>query len=226
MEINQIQEYYKSIKFWNNYLNIPEVFTLTVKVSHYISIYHYKFHRSDQKQSVSEKEIKDIENIYKRCNQLLETKYGGSSYTSDLIHIQISKSVLLLFFGKAGAKKSTEELESLLTTYQQLSFLGSIDAIYVTLMCGYFTQKNYLKCIETFNRYTKLMKGKTIYEDNDIMIHAYYYTAQWINNRRNQYAKKLEDLFKKTLTNNLFDDGKKTITEFVNYYKIPVSITS
>lgn len=53
------------------------------------------------------------------------------------------------------------------------------------------------------------MKGKPIYEDNDITIHAYYYTAQWINNGRNQYAKKLEDLFLKKLENKLFEDGRK-----------------
>lgn len=144
MEMSQVrEEYYKSVKFWNNYLNIPEVFTLTVKVSYYISIYHYKFHRTEQKEILSEKEMKDVQNIYERCTELLKKKYVGSNYLNDLIHIQISKSVLLLFFGKEGTKKSIEELESLLTTYQQLSFLGSMDPCnsYVWI----FTQKNYLK---------------------------------------------------------------------------------
>ena len=93
-------------------------------------------------------------------------------------------------------------------------------------MIGYFTIDDYRMCVETYKRYIKLAKGRVVNSENDIEIHTYYYTSQWLLNERNQYLNKLEENYNRAGQHNSRNVLQQTILELVNYFKIPVSFVS
>jgi hypothetical protein len=112
------------------------------------------------------------------------------------------------------------ELEALLINYQQINFKAATDSIFLCLMVGYFSIKDYEKCVTTFKRYLKSVRGKLSYEGNHIKIHAYYYLAQWLSTKSKQYPAKLEALLNKYGSSG----SQRTIWELAAYFKLPIEI--
>jgi hypothetical protein len=93
------------------------------------------------------------------------------------------------------------------------------------LCIGFFSTGDFKKLEETFHRYNKLVKDNPLSEDNDIMIHAYYYMAQWIRTNRGQYIQKLNAEIERTTSNlQLFGETKIAIQSIMDYYKIPIEL--
>ncbi len=130
----------------------------------------------------------------------------------------------MLLGSKADVKKSVELLEDTLISYQQISFQKFLDAIFVSLIIGYFTLEKLDEVMDTFKRYRKLTHDITPNEENDITICAFYYATQWIKSRKKQYADKLEHTLERSRTNDLYITTTEAIEELIKYYNIPCQI--
>lgn len=222
--LNELLEHYKQVKFWQNYLPAPMLFAITAKTSFYLSAYHYHLHRNDYKNCVPDRDMRDIEELCKTCSDILANKDWETHYKNDLINLRLVYASLLMLKGGSFIKDGATELESMLITYQQLNISGTIDSIFICLMIAYFSTKQYDKCVETFKRYLKIIRGKPVYEDNDMGIHTYYYLGQWLRFQRRQYLQKLEDNYQKSLSKNIYSEPRKAMEELIRYFELPIAI--
>ena len=219
-DIEELTKHYSSVKFWKNYLNIPQILALTIKSSHYISAYHYQIHRKDYYNIITEKDLKDIHGLIVQCENFMSHKELEKHYKNDFINIKLNYCALLTLAGGENIKKAILELEGLLVAYQQINLMGTIDSIFVILMIGYFSLKDYDKCADTYKRYKYIVKDKSPYEDNDIGIHTYYYLSKWLETNRQQYIVKLRANYQRTFANQVYQEPKRAMEEFAKYFKL------
>ncbi len=218
-----MEKYSSKIAYWNHYLNIPQMYVLTGKASYYMTKYHHLLPKSEYSKLVVSQDLKDLKGLIKSCEELLSKNDWRVHYQKEYLHLVVTHSVLLMISDKGYINTSNEQLEQLLTTYQQVNITGSIDTIFVVLSIGYFAQGNFVKLEESFHRYIKLIKKKPLYEDNDIVIHVYYYLGQWLRHKRKQYIEKLMVQYNRTLADPvLFADTHHSIIELVKMYGVPI----
>jgi hypothetical protein len=217
----ELTRHYSSVKFWKNYLNMPQIFSIAVQATRFISSYHYQIHRSDYLQVLPAADLKTIEQLTEKCAELMKLDIWQKHYKNDLVSVQMLYGALLILSGKDNVRKGIDELESLLTSYQQLNLSGSTDSIFLALMIGYFSSKKYEKCSDTFKRYQKVIKNKPVYDGNDISIHTYYYLSRWIETESKQYVAKLESNYQRTQEAN---GPKSAIEELVKYFNVPANL--
>jgi hypothetical protein len=91
-------------------------------------------------------------------------------------------------------------------------------------MIAYFSMRSYDKCASTFKRFIRVTKGKPVYEDNNIEIHACYYLSQWLLNRNRQYLLKLKSTYDKAVQTNPDSVQVRTIQEYVSYFGLPLEL--
>ncbi len=223
-EYEQFVQHYKEVKFWNNYLNIPELLAITIKVSYYLSGYHYQIHRPDYHEVLGVRQLEDIQTLIKECEMLISRDIWSKYYKNDLINLKLLYSALLILSGGENIKKGLNELEGTLITFQQVNFTGSIDSAFIFLMIGYFSLKQYSRCTETYKRYMKITKGTPIFEDNDIGIHTYYYLSNWLATQRRQYIVKLQANYERTFASDLYKEPRHAMEEFVRYFALPIEL--
>ena len=223
-QLAELEAHNSEVMFWKNYLNMPQIFGITAKASYYLSKYHRHLHKPEYQDLVGTADMEDIRRLCKVCEDILHKNAQTKYYKNDLINLQLLYGSLLILTGGKGIQKGAQELESLLVSYQQVNLSVTNDSIFICLMLAYFAQKQYEKCSDTFKRYLKITKGKPMYEDNDINIHTYYYLAQWLFTERKQYLEKLKTNYERSLNSSTFDEPRKSILEFIEYFKIPITI--
>ncbi|MEZ5173241.1 MAG: hypothetical protein R2850_06980 [Bacteroidia bacterium] len=223
-EYQKLLTHNKFLKFWQNYVNIPELYAIAIKSTYYLSRYHSINHRSDFLQIMPAEDRQDIVKLIARCEQLVKLDIWEPDHVNDLIHFKLTWSALLLLGEKDEIKKGVDNLEKLMTTYQQITFSESMDSIFICLMLGYFALGNYKMCVETFKRYVKLSKGRVVNTENDLEIHTYYYVAQWLSTERKQYLNKLRENYLSAEQHNSKVIIQQTILEMISYFDIPVSL--
>ena len=223
-EFEELRKHYSSVKFWNSYLNIPEMFAMALKTSIYLNMYHYQVHRSDYYSIIPGEELKEINGLADKCKEMLSNKGLEKYYKNDLINLELVYSGLLILSGGNGIKKGAEELESMLISYQQINLAGTADSIFLFLMIAYFSMRSYDKCASTFKRFIRITKGKPVYEDNTLEIHACYYLSQWLLNKNKQYLLKLKSTYDKAVQTNPQSIQVKAIGEYVSYFGLPLDL--
>ena len=217
--LKELTKHYAAIKFWNNYLNMPQIFSIAVQSTRFLSSYHYLVHRNDYQRLITVAEQRTMAQLCEQCTALMDLNIWDKHYKSDFVSIKMLYGALLILRGGNTITKGIEELESLLISYQQLNLSGSTDSIFLALMIGYFSLKKYDRCAETYKRYQKVIKGKPAYDGNDISIHTYYYLSRWLANGSNQYIEKLEKNYKHAKQ----AGGPKTaMQELTTYFNVPV----
>jgi hypothetical protein len=219
--IEELSRHYDSVKFWGSYLNRGQIYLVTVSATRLLSIYHCHIHRSDYYLILRAEDRTVIEQLLKKCEELLLQFSKSKSAGFGIRSIKMLYGALLIISGGDNIKKGIYELEALLVAYQQVNLKSSTDSIFMCLMIGYFSLKDYNKCALTFKRYAKNIKGKQIFEQNDVKIYAYYYISQWLLTRSKQYHVKLEGLLKPKKPG---AEVPQTIMELINYFKVPVSL--
>ncbi len=217
----ELTRHYNSVKFWKNYLNMPQIFSIAVQATRFISSYHFQIHRNDYLQILPPADHKTIEQLVGQCADLMALNIWQKQYKNDLVSVQMLYGALLILSGKENVKKGINELESLLTSYQQLNLSGSTDSIFLALMIGYFAGKKYDKCADTFKRYQKVIKNKPVYDGNDISIHTYYYLSRWLETESKQYVAKLESNYQRTKDAN---GPRRAMEELVAYFNVPANL--
>ncbi len=217
----ELCRHYSFIKFWKCYLNMPQIFSIAVQATRFISAYHYQVHRSDYHRIVPAPEQKLMKDLSDSCAQLIDLNIWEKQYKNDLVSIRMLYGALLILRGGENVKAGIEELESLLTSYQQLNLSGSTDSVFLSLMIGYFSVKKYDKCADTFKRYLKIIKDKPVYEGNDISIHTYYYLSRWLETGSKQYIAKLEANYKRAKK---AGGSQRALEELVAYFEVPAQL--
>lgn len=219
----ELTRHYSSIKFWKNYLNMPQIFSIAVQTTRFVASYHYQVHRSDFNTLVAPGDLQTMKQLSDKCAELLDLDVWKSDYKNDMVSVQMLYGALLVVQGGPGIKKGIEVLESLLTSYQQLNLSGSTDSVFLALMIGYFATRKYDKCADTFKRYQKVIKDKPVYDGNDISIHTYYYLSRWLESQSKQYVTKLEANYQRAKETG---GPQRAIEELVAYFKVPLEVTS
>ncbi len=217
----ELNEHYKSVKFWKNFLNMPQIFSIAVQATRFVSTYHFLVHRPDYTRLLPAKDLKIMEVLLENCNDIISNNQFEKNHKNDLISVRMVYGALLVLSGGANVKKGTDELESVLITYQQINMSGSTDSIFLGLMIGYFASKQYEKCSDTFKRYQKVIKGKPVYEGNDISIHTYYYLSRWFSSHHAQYLNKLQINYARAKN---AGGPRNAIRELVDYFKLDVEL--
>ncbi len=59
-DFDELKRHYSSVKFWNSYLNIPEMFAMALKASNYLTAYHHYVHRSDYYKIIPPEALQEI----------------------------------------------------------------------------------------------------------------------------------------------------------------------
>lgn len=220
-EVKKMNNISSFLKFWKSYINIPEIFSFSVQASHYLSSYAF-FFRDDYHKTLPN----DIKENMLFLKQKLESElskdiWDDGEYIIKLINLKCFYAAILLTGNIQDKNKSVKILEDTLVSYQQIPFQKFLDGMFVALIMGYFSLKQYDKVITTYKRYKKITADQIVVKENDLTIDAYYFTSQYLTNQRKQYTEKL----KATLDNsNDFEHVRLLIVELVNYYKIPVNL--
>ncbi len=218
-ELREFSDHYQEVEFWKSYLNLPKIFVIAIKATHYISKYHYYLSRKDYPRII-EREITDLKNLIKECEEILNNKQWEKYYRVDMMSVLMLYGGLLILLGGDNIKKGINQLEFLLTSYQQMNLAGSIDSIFLCLMSGYFALKQYDKCTHTYTRYYKATSKTEVYETNDLNIHSYYYLAQWLVSNRDQYLGKLQANYKRILEGGNEKNSARALEELMEYLHI------
>jgi len=214
----------KFLKFWENYVNIPELYAITIKSTYYLSRYHSINHRVDFRNVIPAEDRQDITRLAQRCEELIKKDIWEPDHVNDLIHFRLTWSALLLLGDHSDIERGVDNLEKLMTTYQQITFSESMDSIFICLMLGYFALDDFKMCVESYKRYIKLSKGRVVNSENDLEIHTYYYVSQWLSSQRKQYLRKIQENYQRAGQHNSRQVIQQTILELVSYFNIPVSL--
>ncbi len=209
------------LKYWKSYVNIPELFSISVQVSHYMSAYGFVFKNNYHEQLP--KEIAENINFLKiKCENILQQNIWDDGNVIKLINVRCFYAAILLTGDKKDTINSTKILEDTLVSYQQIPFQKFLDGIFVALVMGYFCLKDYDKVVTSYKRYKKITAEHLVIRENDLTIDAYYFAAQYLSNKRNQYIEKLKLTFNESAA---YTHIQSLITELVACYNIPVLLT-
>jgi hypothetical protein len=223
-EYNKLLTHNRHLKFWQNYVNIPELYALAIKSTYFLTRYHSINHRTNFRKIIPNEDKLEISRLTQRCEELVYKRIWKPWHVNDLIHFRLTWSALLLLGSSEQIKQGVSNLENLMTEYQQITFSESMDSIFICLMIGYFAKDDYEMCIESYKRYIKLAKGRVVNTENDLEIHTYYYVSQYLTNHRNQYLNKLQENYKRAGQHNSRHVIQQTLLELVSYFNIPVSL--
>jgi len=227
---NLLSESLKIIKsssdllYWKNYLNVPELFSISIQTSYYLTN-NCNTYRSDYYENLDPNVKQHVNFLKDRCREMLARPIWGDGYILKLINLKSLYSGLLLMGTKDDVKEAIEILEEMLTTYQQISFQKFLDGIFGSLIVGNFSLKQYDKVAECYKRYKKLTSSTIFTEENDITINALYYASQWISNGRKQYVEKLQSTYERAVLTPKLINVQKLIIDLSDYYNIPLKTT-
>lgn len=222
--IKKLNQLSKHQLYWKSYINIPELYAITARTTQFINHYQCYNFRDDYKSFVPTDDWESIEHMREYCDLQLNKINQKLKFNADQVHLLIVKAALLICGEQNDRNNGIKILERLMITYQQMSFSMSIDTIMGLLMCGYFSNRKYDDCINTYRRFQKLSKGRVINKQNEISILIYYYFAQWNVSNRHQYLIKIEDLIHEIKSNDLLLRNIDLIRCLTNYFKVPIFI--
>ena len=128
----------------------------------------------------------------------------------------------LILGTKEDIKKAIEKIESLLVNFQQIAFQRLYDALFATLILGYFFLQEHENIQECYKRYEKLTAGTSKNIENDLTIKAVYYASQWLYTQRKQYLEKLKGILDKSKENEKWRYVETSINDMIEYFNIPI----
>jgi hypothetical protein len=220
-ESQRIIEESSHLKFWQSYVNIPELFAISIQASHYVSHYGETF-REDNFRNLPEDIKRNINYLKGRLEHELDKAIWDDGYIVKLINTRSLYSGLLLLGTKQEIEKAVQLIEETLITYQQIPFQKFLDGMFASMIIGYFSLRQYEKVAECYKRYKKATNGSSVNEENDLTISAYYYTSQWIVSERKQYSEKLQLTYEATIGKNNLHHIRKLIASLALYFHIPM----
>ncbi len=214
---------WKSRRFWKNYTNTPQIISLSIQASFYITRYCVTY-KENYEELIPKDAREQIKYLSHTCKEMLENTKWDEGFFVRYLNLSNIYCTFLLLQGPDNIKQAIKIIESMLINYQQISFQKLYDSIFVTLMIGYFSLGDYSAVQDTFKRYEKLTANKARNEENLISFKAFYYAAQWISTSRKQYTEKLQQLLQETTEKEKMEDTYQIIVDMIDYHNIPVSM--
>ena len=104
--------------------------------------------------------------------------------------------------------------------FQQIAFQRLYDALFATLILGYFFLNDHAGIQECYKRYEKLTAGTSKNIENDFTIKAIYYVSQWQSTQRKQYIEKLQGVLTKVSENEKLPHLQKVIEDMIDYFEV------
>ncbi len=219
LEAQKITEDGKTELFWNSFVNLPELNSIFIQSSHLVSSY-YGSYKANFEQELPEEIRKQIDYLRTRCAAILAKPIMEEKFIQRYVGLSSVYAGLLLLGSKELVRQSVQTIESLLLFYQQISFKMKLDAIYTTLIMGNFALQDFAQVEKTFRRYKKTAKNKVLNEENDLTIQGFYYAAKFIENGRDQYAKKFLKILKETEEKEGLKSVTKQLKEIAVFFSI------
>ncbi len=217
-EVKRMNSISSFLKYWKSYINIPELFSISVQVNHYMSAYGFVF-RDDYDKDLPKDVKESIIYLKTKLEEILLKDIWEDGHIIKFINVRCFYSAILLTGDEKDKLKSIKILEDTLVSYQQIPFQKFLDGIFVALIIGYFSLKEHEKVITTYKRYKKITSDQIVIKENDLTIDAYYFAAQYITNQRNQYTEKLKVTYEESIS---YSHIQKLIAELASYNKIPL----
>jgi hypothetical protein len=210
-----------SLRFWKNYVNTPEIIYLSIQASYFLTHHCYGY-KKDYYENLP-KDIRAQIEFYKvKTEEELEKDIWDEGMHVRFINLNNVYCGFLILGSKDDIKKGVERLEYLLVNFQQIAFQRLYDALFATLILGYFFLNDHEGIQECYKRYEKLTAGVNKNIENDLTIKAIYYTSQWLSTQRKQYLEKLQGISAKAVENEKLKHLQTLITDMVEYYTIPM----
>jgi hypothetical protein len=217
-EIKTLHQHFDSIKFWKNYLNFGELNLIAVQATGLLSKYHYQVHLADYQKIIEKNDKVLMSALIEKCRNIIVKLAHRSERPFEEISVKMLYSALLILSGGNEIARGIHELEAMLTNYQQVNFKRSTSSIFMCLIVGYFSIKDYAKCSLTYKRYLKSIKGKMLFEGNHVKIQSYYYLSQWLATGSKQYPAKLRAMLVEVGNNG----SQRTIWHLIKHFNLPI----
>lgn len=208
------------LRFWKNYVNTPEIIYLSIQASYYLTHYCYGY-RKNYNENLPKDVKTQIEFYKKKCEEILAKPIWDEGLFVRYINLNNIYCGFLLFGTKEDIRKAIDKLESLLVNFQQIAFQRLYDALFATLMIGYFYINDNEGIQECYKRYEKLTAGTSKNIENDVTIKAIYYTSQWLSTQRKQYVEKLQSVYRKVQETDTLKHVETLIKDMIIYFEIP-----
>jgi len=212
----------EELQFWESYFNMTE-FSSIVILTNFFSKNYFQSYKENHLDELSQGVKDNLDFLKKRCETILEKPQIEEKFIIRYINLSTLYSLLLICGDEKDLKKATGILEGLLTNYQQIPFYGFSDSIYGTLALAYFCMEDFENVDRCYRRFKKNMKHKTVNVNNDFFIQGIFFITKWRETKRNQYLKKLEQLFQDSTFESL-DKSKKQLSEIMNYFQIKIPL--
>lgn len=224
-EFDKLLKYNDHFHFWKYFSNIPILYAINIKATHFLANYHRYLHRPNPALHIPKDIANEVVDWTEKAAEVNKSTLWDKTNIIELIHLRLNYSALLLLGNAESRQKGIDLIEETLISYQQLSFSESIDSYFACLMIGYFSLKEYEKCVNTYKRYVKLTQGRKIHDDNDMSILSYYYASQWLLTNRKQYPEKLQTVYLASKRSDFYKNTRETIEDIVITFQIPCNIT-
>ena len=216
-EFEELSEHYKAIKYWKTFVNTGQLYLITIQCTKLYNSYENVIYHPGYPATVTEYDDGLIKDYLDKCRAILKLNMDEGKYEYEIMSYRIVYGALLIISGGRNIKQGLNELEGVLVNYQQSNLNTETDSIFMCLMLGYFSLKDYGQCAKIFKRYSKSIKGKPVFEDNDVRIRAYYYLSQWLVAKSRQYAIKLTSLLQECADNSAL----KVVETMIAYFNVP-----
>ncbi len=218
-----LMEESKNNLFWNSFVNVPEINSIAIQSSFYVSNFFFSY-RDNHLELLSAETSHQLEFLRERCRMLLNNKLLEEKFVIRYINLTTIYAGLLLLGGKKEIEKSIETLENLLIFYQQVPFHAYIDTIYTVMILGGFCLKDFDRVEKFYRRYKKSTKDKVVNPENDLSLHGFYFLAKWLETSRKQYINKLTTILDETQDKPNLASTRKSLIDAISYYQVPISL--
>ncbi len=209
------------LRFWKNYVNTPEIIYLSIQVSYFLTHYCHGY-KTGYNESLPKEVRSQIEFYTQKCEEILSKPIWNEGMHVRFINLNNIYCGFLLLGSKEDIKKATEKLEYLLVNFQQIAFQRLYDALFATLILGYFFSGDHESIQECYKRYEKLTAGINKNVENDLTIKSIYYASQWSSTQRKQYVEKLQGVANKATENDNLKHLQHFIGDVVDHFDIPM----
>lgn len=190
----ELKEHYRFRKVKSGTLSPGQLHLMAVQGTHFLTLYHHLVNRKDYRELMPAKQREELDELLASLQGYLDLPAEARLPDYQKRSLWMLLGAMLIISGGKDIKRGIAELEALLTAYQQVNLAASTDSIFLALMIGYFSIEDYDSCANTFKRFTKIKNSKTVYEGNDLKIHAYYYLSQFLLSGRTQYVVKMKEM--------------------------------
>ncbi|MCX6295870.1 MAG: hypothetical protein NTX97_07345 [Bacteroidetes bacterium] len=209
------------LRFWKNYVNTPEIIYLSIQASYFMTHYGYGY-KKDFNENLPKEIRTQIEFYKQKCEEVLAKPIWNEGMHVRFINLNNIYCGFLILGSKNDIKKAVEKLEYLLVNFQQIAFQRLYDALFATLILGYFFLDDTESIQECYKRYEKLTANLNKNLENDLSIKTIYYASQYNSTQRKQYTEKLQGVLTKAAENGKLKHLEHFINDVASYFNIPI----